>query len=156
MSDINNRPPPVLDSAHVIGYAIVDDSVVYTGKRALNLDNELLGSVSRLAIGQNLADGAYLLLYCDETWSVLGVSGGDSIEEIKRTAEKAYKGITQKWQPSEVSKEQAQQYQDELMGGLVCSFCGKRPEQIQSIVRSAHAAICNECVAAFHRDLSSD
>jgi len=153
---MNNKPPPVLDSAHVIEYAIVDDSVVYTGKQTLYVDGELQGPVSRLAICQDLADGAFLLLHCDEFWGVLAVAGGGSIEETKRAAEGAYKGITQKWQPSEVSKEQAQQYQDELMGGLMCSFCGKRPEQIQSIVRSGHAAICNECVTAFHRDLSND
>lgn len=151
-----HKPPPALCSAHVLEYAIVDDSVAYTGKQTLYVDGKLLGPVPRLAICRDLGDGTLNLFYCDESWGVLGASGGDSIEETKRSAEGAYRGITQNWQPSEVSREQAQQFQDDLMGGLMCSFCGKRPEQIQSLVRSAHAAICNECVTAFCEDLDHD
>jgi len=134
----------------------VDDTVIHTGKQTLYVDGQPLGPVPRLAICQNLGDGAINLFHCDESWGVLGASGGDTAEETKRSAERAYKGITQKWQATGVSREQAQQFQDDLMGGLMCSFCGKRPEQIQSLVRSAYAAICDECISSFHRDITNN
>jgi len=140
----------------VLEYAILDDSVKYTGKHTLYVDGKPVGPVPRLAICRNLSDGLLHLFHCDEAWGVIGASAGDTIEDTKIVAEATYKGIAQKWQPSGVTVEQAQKFQSDLMGGLMCSFCGKRPEQIQSLVRNAHVAICNECIVSFHRDIDHD
>jgi hypothetical protein len=156
MVNAAHKPPPVLCSAHVLEYAIVDDSVTYTGKYTLHVDGKPLGPVPRLAICRNLGDDLIHLFHCDEGWGVLGASGGRTVEDTKAEAESTYKGITQKWQASGVTVTKAQEFQDDLMGGVMCSFCGKRPEQIQSLVRSAYAAICDECVSTFHRDLGND
>jgi hypothetical protein len=107
----------VLDSAHVVEYAIVDESVTYTGKSTLYVGGEPIGAVPCLAICRNLSDGLVLLFHCDETWSVLGASGGETVDETKRQAEVAYRGITARWQPSGFTLQEAQRYFDGLVRG---------------------------------------
>jgi hypothetical protein len=156
MSNVIAKPPPVLASAHVLEYAIVDGSVAYTGKSTLYVDGTAISAVPCLAICRNLHDEQIHLFHCDEAWGVLGASGGDTIEETKRQAESAYRGISARWQPSGYTLEEAQQFQHDLFAGVMCSFCGKRPEQIRSLIRSPHAAICNECVAQFAAGMRND
>ena len=49
-----NPPPPVIDFARVIAWAIVDASVRWTGRQAVYVGEERLGPVPRLAICQNV------------------------------------------------------------------------------------------------------
>jgi hypothetical protein len=39
-------PPPVLDSAHVLQYVVVDESVAFTGKLHLYAGDERVGAVT--------------------------------------------------------------------------------------------------------------
>ncbi len=94
---MRDRPPPLLDSAKVLKYAIVNTSVEFTGRLCLYVDGKLLGKVPKLAICQNYKAKDYLLLFCNKKWKVLGVAGYKSIQETKEKAERAYKGITKKW-----------------------------------------------------------
>jgi len=86
--DIMTEPPYVLDSARVLAYAVLDQTVSYTGRISVYVGGKLLSPVPRLAICENLArDGDFLLFYCTETWEVLGVGGYDSFEFAKQRAE---------------------------------------------------------------------
>ena len=60
------KPPPVLAGARVLEYAIVDDSVKFTGELQLYVDDRRLGAVPRLAISENLDDAELLLYRVDE------------------------------------------------------------------------------------------
>jgi len=93
-----SKPPGIQDSAKVIAFAVLDESVIYTGKVSMYVDGNLIGPVPKLSICQNPDEDDYLLFYCDECWEVLAAAGGDSIEQVKEMAEKAYAGISSKWQ----------------------------------------------------------
>ena len=92
------KPPAIQDSAKVIAFAIVDESVTYTGRISTYVDGNLIGPVAKLSICQNPGEDDYLLFYCNEQWEVLAAGGGDSIEQVKNTAEEAYSGISSRWQ----------------------------------------------------------
>jgi len=92
------EPPYVLDSARVLAYAVLDQTVSYTGRISVYVGGKLLPPVPRLAICENLArEGDFLLCYCTETWEVLGVGGYESFELAKQRAEIAYTGVSDKW-----------------------------------------------------------
>src|SRR4051812_12498917 len=103
-------PPPVLDMARVIAYAVVDSSVQWTGRQTLFVDGKELGPVPRLALAQNVLgdEKDILIFYCNEDWDVLACSSGDTLEQAKASAERAYRGITGKWTFTDVTEAQAQ------------------------------------------------
>jgi hypothetical protein len=155
----DETPPPVLDSARVIEYAIVDESIPFTGAGPLYVGGTLLGRVPRLAICENLGeDLGPMLFHCDDSWAVLGVAGGQTIEEIKVRAESRYPGISSSWVQRNVSREEALAYYDRETGDMRCSFCGRRPFETTGYVegRNQDAAICRECVAKFHAAFQSE
>jgi len=92
------EPPAILDSSQVLLYAVLDDSVTYTGRAYVIVDGTIIDPVARLAIGQNLYDDDVLLLRCDDEWNVLGVGGYGTVERAQASAETAYAGIGAKWQ----------------------------------------------------------
>ena len=99
------HPPAVLEGARVIEYALVDETIQFTGRLRLYVGDERLGAVPRLAICEQLADHVLLLMHCDEDWNVLGVQAWNgpaspeivSIEYIKQCAEGFYSGISAHW-----------------------------------------------------------
>lgn len=86
---MRDRPPPLLDSAKVIKYAVVDGSVEFTGQLCLYVGGKLLGKVPHLAICQNYKAKDYLLFFCNKKWKVLGAAGYKSMKETKQRAERA-------------------------------------------------------------------
>jgi len=149
---IEKKPPLIIDSAKVLKYAIVDDSVEFTDRLCLyvGMPGELqrLGKVPKLAICQNYKAKDYLLLFCDNNWKTLGVAGANSIAEIKRDAEKAYKGISKKW-VTVARPNVFRNWPGDL--GPICSFCGKTLfEGLMGIFPGKNAYICNECVIKFY------
>jgi hypothetical protein len=86
----------VLGNARVLEYAILDESVTYSGHSSLFVGNvkehlKELGPVPRLAIAQDLKTGEIMLLHCDQDWEVLGLGGNyDSVAKAKASAERAY------------------------------------------------------------------
>ena len=145
-------PPPILHSARVISYAIIPDSVDFMARGALLVDGVSVGRVPRLAIAENLGeDIGPLLLHCDAHWAVLGVSGAATVDATKRLAERNYPGIGAHWVDLNISPQDALAYYDAETDGLKCSFCDKRPFEIQGgWVSGNHAAICRECVDRYH------
>jgi hypothetical protein len=149
---VDLQPPPVINSARVIAYAIVDDSVAFARRDALYVDGVLLGRVPRLAVCENLGkDLGALLFHCNEAWDVLGVSGGGSVDEAFRHAERNYPGIAKLWVRLDTSREAALAYYDNETDGPKCSFCGCRPFEIEGgIVERQGAVICRSCVFKYH------
>ena len=139
------KPPPVLAGCRVIEYALRDRSVKYSGRSHLFYGGKEVGPVSRLAIGRDNERGA-LVLHCSRTWNVLGIARHAGIKEAKRRAERIYPGLSAKWLKTGVSKRQAKAYLDKALKGVECSFCGKRPDQIDQMVSKGNARICNVCV----------
>lgn len=149
-------PPPVLDSARLISYAFVDD-IPYRRWGALYVDGQLLEHVPCLAICLNLGkDIGPLLYHCDEEWNVLGTSGAESVEATKQHAERNYPGVGSRWVDVNTSVEDALRYYDDQTGNLKCSFCGKRPFDLEGWVEGTGAVICRGCVEGYYRDFQKD
>ena len=148
-----DAPPPVLDSARVLSYALVDD-IPYRRSGALYVDGVLLEKVPRLAICSNLGEeaGSILLNHCNEQWEVLGTSGADGVEAAKQNAEKNYPGVASRWVDVNTSIEEALRYYDAQTGGLKCSFCGRRPFDVEGWIEGNGAVICRGCVESYDRD----
>ncbi len=92
-----SKPPPVLDSANVLEFAVLGSSVIYTGKVSTSMNFEVVENVPCLAICQNEGEDDYYLFYCDSSWEVLAAGGGESVEKIKAIAEKGYSGSLARW-----------------------------------------------------------
>jgi len=117
-------PPPVLNDFRVLEYAIVDETVQYTGRLHLYANDERIGPVPRLAVCEHLFNGDLLLLHCNEEWEVLAVQAWNgpagsptlSIDEIKHRAEDFYRGISAKWTALGTSMEEAKAYYEKQPG----------------------------------------
>lgn len=95
----SNIPPPAIGSDRVIAYAFVDASVTFTGKKRLFVDDELLGAVPCIAICKSMDEDLkdYLILYCDEEWNVLSVTGDPLYAKALDEVERCYQGISSKF-----------------------------------------------------------
>ena len=151
-------PPPALDSAQVIAYAIVDRTVRWTGKQVLLVDGERLGPVARLAICRNVFGERddYLIFHCDARWNVKGVAGGPSVPECKARAERWYAGLSARWINTNTTLKQAKQWLREKSAGFECSFCGNLPAQTDGMFSQRKANVCFSCVRAMHATLSNN
>ena len=95
---MKNTPPTTLDSANVLAFAIVDESVTYLNRRTLYVDGMLLGVVPKLAICQNEGEMTLMVFHCDQDWNVLGVTAEhESISEAIQCTERSYNGLSEKW-----------------------------------------------------------
>jgi ClpX C4-type zinc finger len=147
-------PPPALEGARLLAYAVVDETVVHTGNSTLYVDGKLMGAVPYLAICQQETE-AVLLLFCDEKWNSLGVVECSSLVEAQRRAEREYKGLSTKWVSANVSEEEAARYLDEQSGTQRCSFCGKSPNEVRQMFGVSTACICDGCIRDFHQALDA-
>jgi hypothetical protein len=142
-------PPPVLASSRVLEYAVVDDAVTYTGRHTLIVAGQVLGPVPRLAIGSRLTGGEIVLLHCDAEWDVLATAGYASIEAARRAAEDAYSGLNGKWRAISFTDAEVAAFLDDEDRGLICSFCGRHPHEVDRIITGhGGAAICEICIKA--------
>jgi hypothetical protein len=103
---MSQPPPQTLDGAKILEYAVLDESVTFTGKLHLLHDGERVGPVPCLAICRDPHFDELLLLHCDSSWRVLGGQIGNSpeapsvttVDEVKRRVEKYYSDVARKWQ----------------------------------------------------------
>jgi hypothetical protein len=145
-------PPPVLDSARVLAYAVVDESVIYSERGCLFVDGKLLGPVPRLAICQKLGESEIMVFHCDNEWNVLGVAGGySSVRDAKAAVESAYRGLSNKWADTSVTEDKAREFLKLEFSGEKCSFCGRLPIQAEQMISKGNLRICNKCVEEFHK-----
>ena len=149
-------PPPALDCAHAIEYAIVDDTVSFEQRHTVNVGGEWLGEVPRLAVCRNLDEAKFMVFHCDHEWNVLGVAAGyNSIEEAKAKTERSYRGVSAKWVATGYSRDEAAKYVAEQFKDKECSFCGRTPMQYRAIAGDK-VRICNHCVEEFHQAMQRD
>jgi len=148
-------PPPVLHSARVLAYAFVDD-IEYRKSGSLFVDGKLLEKVPRLAICTNLGkDIGPMLFHCDEEWNPVGTSGAGSIGQIKADAERNYPGVSSRWVDLNTTVEDALRYYDAETAGQRCSFCGKRPFELEGWVEGKNAIICRGCIEMYHHEFKN-
>jgi hypothetical protein len=146
-------PPPALDCAHVIEYAIVDPSVRFEQRYTLNVDGEWLDEVPRLAICRNLDESKFMVFHCDNDWNVLGVAAGyNAIDEAKAKVELCYHGLSAKWTPTGHSIDEARRQVAAQFKGQECAFCGRPPWQCDAMVCNTADTvhICNYCVDEYY------
>lgn len=147
------NPPPVLSMARVLAYAIVDESVGFSGNQRLYVDGELLGKVPKLALCQPLSRNLttdVLVFYCDDEWDVLGVTNAESLDAAQSEVEHYYPGISQKWIKKAVTESEAEEWVKTHHKDAICSFCGRLPFEVETCVSHASAVICNVCIDEFY------
>lgn len=161
------NPPPIIDSAKLLQFAANDDEVEYTGQINLHVgtvDNglEKISEMPYLAITQTYGENDYLLMLCDSDWNAKGVIVYTTIEEAKIRAERAYKGISQKWQTSSYTQNEIDDFlRDEYevdpkseWWAMICSFCGKKDAELDQLLQGRHASICKSCVLEFYKEFT--
>jgi len=139
--------------ARVLAYAILDDSVQWTGRQTIFVGGKELGVVPRLAICQNVGGGTkdILVFHCSDEWEVLGVGGAENVESAKASAERAYRGVSAKWVETNVSLDEAKAWIKENYEDMTCSFCGRDPEDVRNLVEGRSGThICNHCIDKFY------
>ena len=146
------RPPPVLNGGRVLAYVIFEAPRAPAPEGMTFVGNKPLGRVSSLAIidmprrsGRQAVE--VLLLYCTRAWFVRGVAGFKSVALAKRRGLRMFPGA--QWSPSRVTKVAAEQYLKTLWAGEECSFCGRRPDQVERMIAARRARICHGCVSEF-------
>jgi hypothetical protein len=160
----NNRGPetpplvPVIDCARLLHYAIVDGTVQFPGRTLLFVDGKELGQVPCLAICENKKLSEVLLFHCDSEWNRLGCSAHPSVAEAKARAERIYVGISARWVDAGISERTPDAFLDEQFGNERCSFCGKRPDEINQMIlrrdqRNHEVRICDLCINEFYKEL---
>lgn len=103
-------------------------------------------------------------MFCDSAWQVLGVIAFTTIEEAKIKAEKAYKGISGKWEASPYSEEQSDHFlRDEYevdpkseWWTTICSCCGRKDSELEAVLVGKYANICKSCALSFAEAFSED
>jgi hypothetical protein len=156
-------PPPVLDSAWVLEYAVLDQSVSFTGKLHLYAGNERVGAVPHLAICQDLRTDDLMLFHCDNEWDVIAVQAWNgpaakpvsSAQDIKERAEDYYAGLSRKWIAHPASRDEALAYHEQQIGKNRCSFCNRSMHDIRFLVEGNNdARICDLCVEKLHAEIA--
>jgi hypothetical protein len=146
------KPPPVLDCARVLHYVRIDKSIGYAGRTLLFVGTKELKELGRmpcLAICEDRKTGV-LLFHCNHNWKVLGCSGHESVVAAKKKAEWIYPDISVHWVAAHVTKKRARKFLDSLWGNLRCTFCGRRPDEVEQLFGKRSAHICTDCVNRFY------
>lgn len=146
------QPPPVLDSARLLAYAVLDETVRYSGHSSLFVDGKELGAVPCLAICQpSGASGisGVLLFHCSDDWTVLGAAEYPSVAEAKRRAEHIYRGLYSHWIEANVTEQEVARHMDEVWGDKRCSVCGKTPDQVERLLGKNDVRLCDSCIEGF-------
>lgn len=127
--------------------------MVHVPGAGLYVNGKPLGTVPCLAICQDIETKEALLLFCDDQWNSLGIASCASLTEAKERAEREYRGVSTKWINVNASEADVARYLKEQWDTDTCSFCGKRPDEINRMFQSDRARICDECIAAFYHDI---
>ena len=148
-------PPPAISFARVLAYAVVDETVRFTGEQRLYVDNELLGAVPCIALCEELRNdqAGFFVAYCNEKWEAVAIAPATDPDSAMRQAEHYYRGLGALWAQATVTVHQAREWIARSRPEEVCSFCGRLPFEINNLVRGNEAAICDLCLDAFHADI---
>lgn len=156
MNQKRHPPPPVIDAARVVSYAYVDD-IPFLGATPVFGEAQSIEQVPRLAIAVGLGGQAGpRVFHCDEEWIALSASGAETVEQAKQEVELTYPGVGERWIDTNVTVEEALAFYDSETAGLKCSFCGKRPFEVEGLIEGPKATICRGCVEEFYSDFQTD
>jgi hypothetical protein len=154
------KPPVTLFyPSYVVEYAVVDSTVTFMDKKTLNVGGEWLGEVPYLAICKNIKTSEFHLSHCSSEWEDLcSVETEDTLEKIKKVAEKHYKGISSKWIPTAYKESDANVIFEKEKEDMKCSFCGKSHYDgaFTSLIKGENASICNVCVKSFSKEFEDE
>jgi len=167
---MKSAPPPIIDSAKLICFAHNDSDVIFTDRISLYIGRtgdelEPIEEVPNLSITQpHYEPKEFLLMFCNSDWTVRGVIAFTSVDEAKIKAERGYTGITSKWNDSPYSDEDINNFlRDEYevdpnseWWTMYCSFCGRKSSEINQMIKSQKAQICDACVTEFYRELKEN
>ena len=156
MKRVLDAPPPVIDNARVLEYAILDATVSYSGHSRLFVNGKELGPVPCLVIGAALKTNETFLFHCKRNWNSLGVAAYKSISEAKQKAERIYPGIGTRWVQIHVSEKKVTKYLDDLWRRMQCTICGKKPDEILQLVEKNGIKVCDSCIIELGQMLQSD
>ncbi|MBX3704660.1 MAG: hypothetical protein KF822_12870 [Steroidobacteraceae bacterium] len=96
-----------------------------------------------------------MIQHCSRTWKPLGIAAGyKSAREAKANLERSYRGITSRWRKQKVAKRTAHAAYKRELREVSCSFCGRTPFEVQSMV-VRNLRICNICVDSFYQAIHS-
>jgi hypothetical protein len=87
-------PPPILDGARVLRYAIVGSDVTPTGVTVHRLNSGVMGPAAALAVCQYEGEEHCYLFYCDAEWNVVTDTWHQSLEFAVKQAEFEYLGLS--------------------------------------------------------------
>lgn len=93
-----NAPPPILDRAQVLRYAILDRGVTRTVATIHRVRSVVMGPAEALAICTYADENGYYLFYCDSEWNVVTDTFHESLERAIHQAEYEYMGLAFSWQ----------------------------------------------------------
>ena len=142
--------PPIIASARIVEYAVIDDDVTLTGQTVRFVGGRAPGTAPRLAIGIDLATLSIRLMHCDQEWNILSASEHNSVDAAKQAAERVYAGVGAKWRGTSFSDSEVAAFLNAEDEGLICSFCGRHPHEYEKLVTGHDgAAICDRCITAF-------
>lgn len=143
----DNIPPPLIDCAIVLYYAIHDESVKYTGNGKTYMDGNLIGEeIRHSVISKNLCDPFdYMFMYCTENWDVAAVAGYETLEQAFMSAEIKYQGIKNRLISTGDSEENLNEYLENYWEDRRCNKCKKWPHEVSTLTKYADEWLCNNC-----------
>jgi hypothetical protein len=151
------NPPPAIHGQRVLAFAVVDQSVRWTGRIAIFVDERPLDPVPRLAVAQPIDGGQEAsLFFCDENWQVLAISGHQSVEAAKALAERGHDGLSWKWVAVNTNADEAREWLRENEGEMVCLFCGRDARSVEALVTQRLGTICDQCIDQLHAEMHDD
>ncbi len=108
-------PPPVIDCARLLLYAVNDSDVSYTGRLSLHVgippDMKQVGELPGIVILRPYNEPEdFLIGFCDDAWAVQGIVATNSLEQAKQKAASYYAGIESKWLESPYSEGEIREY----------------------------------------------
>lgn len=156
-TDHDMVPPPVIDSARLLAFAVVPDDTAYAAGICLLVDGVRVGRVPGLAICRNYCKpDEVLLFFCDGQWCTQGCIPVSRVEEAKLQAARDYPELLQHWRDSPYCDEQVASFLRTEYGvdpatewwRFRCSFCQAECEGMA--ISKGWATICRACIEEFH------
>ncbi len=95
------EPPILLDGALVLEYATLDPAVSLGERRSVVVEGVSMdtGTVRRLVIAENLADGAIFLVHCNDRWETLSAGPCGDRAAARKAAAASFSDLPFTWTP---------------------------------------------------------
>lgn len=146
------RPPLSLQpGTWITHHATLGRGVGFNERSRIFIGDTVLGRVPRLAIAAS-AEGRWWLMHCGRTWNVRTCFTYPSLADAQSAAEHRYPGSAACWRRTGYTRARAEASLVRASRGQCCSFCGRRPDQIDEqmfAARTNAARICDACVDRF-------